>query len=102
MPLSVDSVARSFGGVHALDGVSFTVGEGEVHGLIGPQARAATGVRVNFNIVVGNKRLVPGGWIPVDQDLTTARPVPHLSADVEADVPAVPDVDDDPSRTAGT
>ena len=35
MPLSVEKVERAFGGVRALDGVTFTVGEGEVHGLIG-------------------------------------------------------------------
>src|SRR3954466_11756969 len=37
MSLSVEKVERSFGGVHALDGVSFAVRDGEVHGLIGPK-----------------------------------------------------------------
>jgi branched-chain amino acid transport system ATP-binding protein len=34
--LSVDSVSKSFGGVHALRAVSFACAEGEILGLIGP------------------------------------------------------------------
>ncbi len=34
--LIVDGLRRSFGGVHAVDGVSFRVAEGSVTGLIGP------------------------------------------------------------------
>ena len=34
--LSIDGVSKSFGGVHALRGVSFDCGDGEILGLIGP------------------------------------------------------------------
>jgi len=34
--LSVDHLRKSYGGVHAVDGVSFDVGEGRITGLIGP------------------------------------------------------------------
>ena len=34
--LVVDDLRRSFGGVRAVDGVSFTVARGAITGLIGP------------------------------------------------------------------
>ena len=34
--LEVENVSKRFGGVRALDGIDFTVGRGEVVGLIGP------------------------------------------------------------------
>lgn len=33
--LVIENLSKAFGGVHALDGVSFSVGAGEVHGLLG-------------------------------------------------------------------
>ncbi|TMB37816.1 MAG: ABC transporter ATP-binding protein [Deltaproteobacteria bacterium] len=50
MPLSVEKVERAFGGVRALDGVTFTVGEGEVHGLIGPNGAGKTTLLTFQNI----------------------------------------------------
>lgn len=50
MLLSVERVARAFGGVRAVDGATFAVGEGEVHGLIGPNGAGKTTL---LNLVSG-------------------------------------------------
>ncbi len=42
MSLRLREVARSFGGVKAVDGASFEVAPGEVHGLIGPNGAGKT------------------------------------------------------------
>jgi branched-chain amino acid transport system ATP-binding protein len=46
--LSVENVDRSFGGILALDGVSFDVPEGEIVGLIGPNGAGKT---TAFNVI---------------------------------------------------
>jgi len=48
--LSVESVERAFGGVRAVDGATFEVGAGEVHGLIGPNGAGKTTL---LNLVSG-------------------------------------------------
>jgi ABC-2 type transport system ATP-binding protein len=40
--VSVDGLARSFGSIRALDGVSLTVATGEVYGLLGPNGAGKT------------------------------------------------------------
>jgi len=48
--LAVESLERAFGGVRAVDGASFEVRAGEVHGLIGPNGAGKTTV---INMVSG-------------------------------------------------
>src|SRR5579862_1890848 len=52
--LQADGVSMSFGGVHALSGVSFTLNQGETLGLIGPNGAGKTTL---FNCITG---VVPG------------------------------------------
>ena len=48
--LEIHDVRKSFGGVHALAGCGFSVGEGEIVGLIGPNGSGKTTL---FNTIVG-------------------------------------------------
>jgi branched-chain amino acid transport system ATP-binding protein len=40
--LAVDDLSKAFGGVRAIDGVSFTIGRGAVHSIIGPNGAGKT------------------------------------------------------------
>jgi branched-chain amino acid transport system ATP-binding protein len=55
--LSVDRVERVFGGVRAVDGATFAVAPGEVHGLIGPNGAGKTTL---LNLVSGVLRPTAG------------------------------------------
>ncbi|HUZ75460.1 MAG TPA: ABC transporter ATP-binding protein [Stellaceae bacterium] len=48
--LAVENLRKSFGGVHAVSGVSFVVNEGEILGLIGPNG---AGKSTLFNLING-------------------------------------------------
>ncbi|MGD9506126.1 MAG: ABC transporter ATP-binding protein [Syntrophobacteraceae bacterium] len=48
--LKVESVSKSFGGIHALRGVSFEVREGDIHAVIGPNGAGKTTL---FNVITG-------------------------------------------------
>lgn len=69
--LEVRDVAKSFGGVHAVRGVTFDVREGEILGLIGPNG---SGKSTLFNCILG--QLVPTkGDVRVDgKSVTGLRP----------------------------
>ena len=54
--LRVEALARSFGGVRALAGISFGVEAGEVFGIIGPNGAGKTTL---FNVITG--ALQPSG-----------------------------------------
>jgi branched-chain amino acid transport system ATP-binding protein len=55
--LEVSDVTRRFGGVAAVDGVSITVGRGDIVGLIGPNGAGKTTL---FNCVAGTVRPTSG------------------------------------------
>ena len=48
--LEVRDLERRFGGITAVDGLSFSVAEGAIHGLIGPNGAGKT---TTFNVVTG-------------------------------------------------
>jgi branched-chain amino acid transport system ATP-binding protein len=69
--LEVDNLKKRFGGITAVDGVSFSVREGEVLGIIGPNGCGKTTL---FNCILG--QLVPTeGTVKLDgRDVTAMRP----------------------------
>ena len=65
--LEVTGIRKNFGGITAVDGVSFDVREGEILGLIGPNG---CGKSTLFNCILG--QLTPtGGEVKVDGKVVT-------------------------------
>jgi len=69
--LSVRDLRRDFGGVHAVDGVDFDVGQGEIVGLIGPNGAGKTTL---FNLVSGYLRPTRGTISLFGEDVTGLSP----------------------------
>ncbi|MGH3862974.1 ABC transporter ATP-binding protein [Actinokineospora sp.] len=69
--LQVDSVTLAFGGLRALDDVSFTVRPGTVHALIGPNGAGKSSC---FNVISGVYRATSGRVRFGDTELTGQRP----------------------------
>ncbi len=63
--LRLEDVHRTFGGVRAVDGASFAVGAGEVHGLIGPNGAGKTTL---LNLVAGFLAPSAGRIVLCDDD----------------------------------
>jgi branched-chain amino acid transport system ATP-binding protein len=66
--MRIEDLAKSFGGVTAVDGVSFEVGEGEIVGLIGPNGAGKTTV---FNLISGIFPPSRGRIYLADTDITS-------------------------------
>src|SRR6186713_2970346 len=65
--LEVRELSKQFGGIHAVEGVSFDVNEGEILGIIGPNG---CGKSTLFNCILG--QLQPSaGEVKVDGKLVT-------------------------------
>ena len=71
----VEKLEKRFGGLLAVDGVSFSVREGEIFGLIGPNGAGKTTL---FNLITGLTPPTSGRLIFRGQNLTAARP--HIIA----------------------
>jgi len=69
--LAVEDLAVAFGGLAALSGVGFEVGEGEIFGLIGPNGAGKTTV---FNVLTGLYRPARGRLSFAGIDLTRLSP----------------------------
>ena len=69
--LETRDLTKSFGGVNAVDGLDFHVGEGEVLGVIGPNG---SGKSTLFNLVTGFLKPTAGKIFFRGSDITGARP----------------------------
>jgi branched-chain amino acid transport system ATP-binding protein len=75
--LEVERLEKSFGGVKAVDGISFSVEEGETVGIIGPNGAGKTTV---FNLITGFYRANQGRILFYGKNITSLPPyrLPHL------------------------
>ena len=71
MMLRVDSVTMQFGGVTAIDDLSFEVKKGTIYGLIGPNGAGKTTI---FNIITGNLKPTNGKVFLEAKDITGTKP----------------------------
>ena len=69
--LSLKHVTKQFGGLMAVDDVSFDVHEGEIYGLIGPNGAGKTTI---FNLITGIYGLTEGSIEFFGQSLSTRKP----------------------------
>ncbi|GAB5374168.1 MAG: ABC transporter ATP-binding protein [Acuticoccus sp.] len=69
--LEVDSVTKAFGGIKAVNGVSFTLEEGEIVGLIGPNGAGKTTL---VNLITGVHPVSSGRIVFKGEDVTRQRP----------------------------
>ncbi|MEN6363686.1 MAG: ATP-binding cassette domain-containing protein [Rectinema sp.] len=69
--LRAQNVTKRFGGVHALDGVDFTVAKGEIRGLIGPNGSGKTTL---FNVLTGYVAPTSGSIELLGRSVTSKKP----------------------------
>jgi branched-chain amino acid transport system ATP-binding protein len=69
--LELTDVSVRFGGLKALDGISFTVNEGEILGMIGPNG---SGKSTAFNVISGTLRSQSGTVVFGGEDITGLAP----------------------------
>ena len=70
-PLRVSNLTKTFGGVVAVDGTSFTIERGTITGLIGPNG---AGKSTTFNLITGVHSPDSGQVIFEGQDITGLKP----------------------------
>jgi branched-chain amino acid transport system ATP-binding protein len=69
--LTAAAVSKRFGGVQALDEVSFTIAKGEIYGLIGPNGAGKTTL---FNVLTGMYAPDSGSFVFDGRPLTGLKP----------------------------
>ena len=69
--LKIDNVTMKFGGVTAINSLSFEVEKGSIYGLIGPNGAGKTTI---FNIITGNLYPTSGFVIFEGEDITGTKP----------------------------
>ena len=67
----VDDVHKHFGGFHAVDGASLTIGKGTITGLIGPNGAGKTTL---FNVIAGVLKPTSGRVMMDGEDITGLPP----------------------------
>jgi branched-chain amino acid transport system ATP-binding protein len=70
--LAIDGVRKSFGALRVVDGISFSLAEGETLGILGPNGAGKTTL---FNLISGDLRADAGTIVLGGQDIT--RQAPH-------------------------
>lgn len=75
--LEIDGLAKHFGGVKAVDDVSFTIRAGHIHSLIGPNG---SGKSTMINVLTGLYDATRGSITLLGKDITRAKPHDRVSA----------------------
>jgi branched-chain amino acid transport system ATP-binding protein len=69
--ITLENIIMRFGGLHAVDDVSFAISKGEITGLIGPNGAGKTTL---FNIIAGRLFPTSGRVLLEGEDITTLAP----------------------------
>src|ERR1700704_513059 len=69
--LSAEGIAKRFGGLSALEDITFSIAQGEIFGLIGPNGAGKTTL---FNLLTGIYRPDAGRFILNGNDITGLTP----------------------------
>ncbi|KAB8062543.1 ATP-binding cassette domain-containing protein [Janthinobacterium sp. FT14W] len=69
--LTINNLSKSFGGVHAVQDVSFTVKEGNIHSVIGPNGAGKTTL---FNLITGVYTPTKGEILLHDENVAAMPP----------------------------
>src|SRR3981189_121979 len=64
-------IELAFGGLRALKGVSFEIGQGEIFGLVGPNGSGKTSM---VNVITGFYRPLVGSVVLFGEDMTRMKP----------------------------
>ena len=69
--LRVENLSKEFGGVHAIEDLSFTVEPGTIHSIIGPNGAGKTTL---FNLITGVYTPTSGKVLFLDREVSAKRP----------------------------